>query len=169
MSETDQAQGQPDAEEMKAQQASDMQDKAKEAEEKHDRAREKMKELEEQDEPPTNLADWPEDEAKYVTYGGPEGDHSYEEGPEKKLGPSSLERRPDGSVLIAGEEVDNPDDYRGDPVPGGPTDPDTPELHGERKKREKLEALGQLPDEYKKDPGASESEGERSESEEREQ
>ncbi len=23
---------------------------------------------------------------------------------------------------MAGEEVENPDDYRGDPIPGGPTD-----------------------------------------------
>jgi hypothetical protein len=142
------AQDQPDAEEPQAQQGSDQKEKASHAEVR-ERAQQKMKELEERDEPPTNLEDWPDDEAKYVTYGGPEGDHSYEEGPEKKLGPSSLERRPDGSVLIDGKEVDDPDQYRADPVPGGPTDPDSPMLHGERKKREKLEALGQLPDEYK--------------------
>ena len=123
--------------------------RSQEAEEKYERAKETMKELEQQDEPPTKLEDWPDDEAKYVTYGGAEGDHSYEEGPEKKLGPSSLERRPDGSVLIEGEEVDNPDEYRADPVPGGPTDRDTPDLPGEIRKREMMERKDSLPEEYK--------------------
>ena len=62
--------------------------------------------------PPENLEDWPDGPAKYKTFGGPEGDHSYEEGPERKLGPSSLRRREDGSVEIEGEVVDNPDDYK---------------------------------------------------------
>ncbi len=79
-----------------------------------DKAHETMREMEEQDEPPSDLKDWPADEAKYVTYGGGEGDHGYDEGPEKKLGPSSLERHEDGSVTIEGEEVDNPDDYKAD-------------------------------------------------------
>jgi hypothetical protein len=29
----------------------------------------------------------------------------------------------DGSVEVGGEEVDDPDEYKGDPIPGGPTDP----------------------------------------------
>jgi hypothetical protein len=95
-----------------------------------------MKELEQAEDPPTDLEDWPDDEAKYVTYGGGEGDHSYDEGPERKLGPSSLEHRADGAVLIDGEEVDDPDAYKADPIPGGPTEPDAPELPGERRRRE---------------------------------
>jgi hypothetical protein len=65
-----------------------------------------------EEDPPQNLEDWPEGPAKYKTFGGPEGDHSYEEGPERKLGPSSLRRHEDGSVEIEGELVDNPEDYK---------------------------------------------------------
>ena len=90
--------------------------RAQEKEEAWDKGHEKIKELEEMDEPPTDLKEWPDDEAKYVTYGGGEGDHGYDEGPEKKLGPSSLEHHEDGSVTIEGEQVDNPDDYKADPV-----------------------------------------------------
>jgi hypothetical protein len=81
-----------------------------------------MKELE--DDPPSDLKDWPDDERKYETFGGPEGDHSYEEGPEAKLGPSGLRHHDDGKVSIEGEEVADPEEYKGDPIPGGPTDPD---------------------------------------------
>jgi hypothetical protein len=95
--------------------------KAQEKEEERQKAKEKMKEFEEGD-PPENLEDWPDDAAKYETYGGPDGGRSYEEGPEVKLGPSSLRHHEDGTVTIAGEEVDNPDDYKGEPIPGGPTD-----------------------------------------------
>ena len=96
--------------------------KAKKAEEDRDQAKETIKRLEEEG-PPENLADWPDDASKYETYGGPEGEHSYEEGPERKLGPSSLRHRMDGGVEIAGEEVDDPTEYKGEPIPGGPTDP----------------------------------------------
>ena len=64
------------------------------------------------DDPPENLEDWPDGAAKYKTFGGPEGDHSYEEGPERSLGPSSLRRHEDGSIEIEGEPVDNPEDYK---------------------------------------------------------
>ena len=110
--------------------ASDEAQKAREAEEKHDQAQETMKQLEE--EPPEKLEDWPTDEAKYTTFGGPEGDHSYEEGPEKKLGPSEVRHHEDGSVTVSGDEVDDPDEFKGEPIPGGPTDPDAPKLSGER-------------------------------------
>jgi hypothetical protein len=136
-------QEQSDAEEVKDSQTSEAQEKAREAEEAHDHAAEKIKELEESDELPQDLEEWPDDEAKYVTFGGAEGDHGYDEGPERKLGPSSLERRADGSIRIEGEEVDNPDEYKGEPIKGGPTDPDAPELPGERKKREKIERMQQ--------------------------
>ena len=107
-------------------------ERAREKEDAWEKAREKMKKMEEEDEPPSDLSEWPSDEAKYVTYGGGEGDHGYDEGPETKLGPSSLERHEDGSVTIDGEKVDNPDDYKGEPIPGGPTDPNSPEVAGEK-------------------------------------
>jgi hypothetical protein len=111
--------------------------KAEEALKRHEEAKEKIKEIEELDEPPKDLKDWPDDESKYLTYGGGEGDHGYDEGPERKLGPSSLERREDGSIAIEGNEVDNPDDYKGEPIPGGPSDPNAPELAGEEKRKER--------------------------------
>src|SRR3954447_18160397 len=80
-----------------------------------------MEKLEE--DPPKDLKDWPDDENKYETFGGPEGDHGYEEGPEAKLGPSGLRHHEDGGVSIDGEKVDDPDEYKSDPIPGGPTDP----------------------------------------------
>ena len=46
-----------------------------------------MEKLEE--DPPKDLKDWPDDENKYQTFGGPEGHHGYEEGPEAKLGPNN--------------------------------------------------------------------------------
>src|SRR3954449_6930902 len=101
--------------------------KAQEKEEEREQARDKVKELEEGD-PPSDLEDWPDDAAKYETFGGPEGEHGYHEGPEEeKLGPSSLRHHEDGKVTIAGDEVDEPDQYKGDPIPGGPTDPDAPQ------------------------------------------
>jgi hypothetical protein len=89
-------------------------ERAREKEDAWGKAQETMREMEEGDEPPTDLKEWPDDEAKYITYGGGEGDHGYDEGPEKKLGPSSLERHEDGTITIEGEEVDNPDDYKHD-------------------------------------------------------
>jgi hypothetical protein len=111
--------------------------KAEQAKERYEKAQETMHELEERDEPPTELSDWPDDDSKYITYGGTEGDKTYDEEPTSKLGPHDLERHEDGSVSIEGEKVDNPDDYKGEPIPGGPTDPDAPKLAGEEKKEEK--------------------------------
>jgi hypothetical protein len=99
--------------------------KAQEKEEERESAKEKMKEIEE--DPPKDLEDWPDDAAKYETFGGPEGEHSYEEGPETKLGPSSLRHHESGEVTIEGEEVDDPDEYKSEPIPGGPTDEDAPQ------------------------------------------
>ena len=93
-------------------------------------AEEKVKALEE--DPPENLEDWPDDDAKYKTFGGPEGESSYEEGATSNLGKSGVRHHDDGSVSVEGEKVDNPDDYKGDPIPGGPTDPDAAKLSGER-------------------------------------
>jgi hypothetical protein len=92
-------------------------------------AREKVRDLE--DDPPKNLEDWPDDDAKYETFGGPEGEAGYDEGPTKNLGPSGLVHHEDGSVSIDGEQVDNPDDYKGEPIPGGPTDPNAARIEGE--------------------------------------
>jgi hypothetical protein len=115
-------------------------EKAEEAAKVDEKAEETMKELE--DDPPTNLEDWPSDAAKYKTLGGTEGGQSYDEGPTKNLGPHDLERHEDGSISIEGEKVDNPDDYKADPIPGGPTDPNAPKLAGEEKKEEKQERQG---------------------------
>jgi hypothetical protein len=110
--------------------------KAQEKEEEREQAREKIKDLEEGD-PPKDLEDWPDDAAKYETFGGPEGEHGYHEGPEEeKLGPSSLRHTEDGGVKIAGEEVDDPDEYKSDPIPGGPTDPDAAQDLTSKKIRE---------------------------------
>jgi hypothetical protein len=122
--EQDQEQAEGSAEEGQEQQSEESQ-KAQEKEEERQSARERMDEIEEN--PPDDLEDWPDDAAKYETFGGPEGEHSYEEGPEKKLGPSSLRHTEDGGVTIEGEEVDDADKYKGPPIPGGPTDPDAPQ------------------------------------------
>jgi hypothetical protein len=100
-------------------------------ESEHEQAKKEMEELQEGD-PPENLEDWPDGKAKYETYGGPEGPHTYQEGPEEKLGPSGVRHHEDGSVTIDGEQVDNPDDYKGDPIPGGPTDPNASAVAGEK-------------------------------------
>ena len=110
--------------------------KAQQKEEEVEAAREKIKGFEE-GEPPKDLADWPDDAAKYETFGGPEGEHSYEEGPETKLGPSSLRHHEDGGVSIEGEPVDDADKYKGDPIPGAPTDPDASQDLTTEKIREK--------------------------------
>src|SRR5436305_926267 len=52
---------------------------------------ETMEKLEE--DPPKDLKDWPDDENKYQTFGGPEGHHGYEEGPEAKLALERLAER----------------------------------------------------------------------------
>jgi hypothetical protein len=98
-------------------------------EQEREKAAEKMRELEK--DPPEKLEDWPTDAAKYETFGGREGEHGYEEGPEAQLGPSGLRHHEDGSVSIDGEKVDDPEEYKGDPIPGGPTDPDAKRLSGE--------------------------------------
>ena len=72
---------------------------------------------------PAKLEDWPDGKAKYETFGGPEGEHSYDEGPEQNLGPDSVRHHEDGSVTVSGEQADDPDQYKGEPIPGGPTDP----------------------------------------------
>lgn len=84
------------------------------------------------DDPPKNLEDWPDDEAKYKTLGGPDGDTGYDDGPTANLGASNVRHHEDGSVTVDGEKVDDPEEYKGDPIPGGPTDPNTPTISGEQ-------------------------------------
>ena len=96
-------------------------DEKTEHEQKMADAKEEIQQLEE--DPPDKLEDWPDGQAKYETFGGAEGDHSYDEGPEANLGPDSVRHREDGSVEVGGEEVDDPDEFKGEPIPGGPTDP----------------------------------------------
>jgi hypothetical protein len=73
---------------------------------------ERMEALEK--DPPKDLKDWPSDrEMRQATFGGGEGDHGYDEGPERKLGPSDVVHHEDGSTTVAGEDVD-PSDYRND-------------------------------------------------------
>src|SRR4051794_21651213 len=104
--------------------------KAQEAEEKFEAAKEKMEEIEEN--PPEKLEDWPDDAAKYQTFGGSEdGESTYDEKHEEALGEHSVRHHDDGSVEVKGEEADNPDEYKGEPIPGGPTDPDAPAAPGE--------------------------------------
>ena len=104
--------------------------KAKEAEEKHEAAKQTMEEIEKN--PPEKLEDWPDDEAKYQTFGGSEdGEGTYDEHHEEALGEHSVRHHEDGSVEVKGEEVDDPDKYKGEPIPGGPTDPDAPAAPGE--------------------------------------
>ena len=98
---------------------------ARREEEEVDKAKEVMSELEEGD-PPERLEDWPGGKAKYLTYGGAEGEEGYEDAATAKLGPSSLRHHEDGSVTVDGEEVDNPEEFKGEPIPGGPSDPDAP-------------------------------------------
>jgi hypothetical protein len=90
-----------------------------------EQAEQEMRKLEEN--PPEKLEDWPGGKAKYKTFGGPEGQEGYEESATAKLGPSDLRHHEDGSVTIGGEKVDNPEDYKGEPIPGGPTDPNAPD------------------------------------------
>lgn len=97
-------------------------EKAHKEEEERDEAQQKVQKMEEEG-VPDNLEDWPSDKAKYETFGGPEGEHSYHEGPEEEhLGPSSLRHHEDGKVSIAGDEVDDADEFKSEPIPGGPTD-----------------------------------------------
>lgn len=119
----------------------DKTDKQKQDEE-IEAAKQEVKDLE--DDPPQDLEDWPSGKAKYETFGGAEGDHGYHEGPEENLGPSSLRHTEDGGVTVEGEEVDDPEEHKGEPIPGGPTDPDTPNL---RQDKADPEDSSQNPDE----------------------
>ena len=105
-------------------------DQAKESAEADEQAEEKVRALE--GDLPKDLDDWPDDEAKYKTLGGPEGETGYADGPTAELGEADVRHLEDGTVTVGGEKVDDPEKYKGDPIPGGPTDPNTPSISGER-------------------------------------
>ena len=109
----------------KAEPDDDASTKAQQEEEEVEQAKKQMEEIEQGD-PPDKLEDWPGGKAKYQTYGGPEGESGYDEGPTAKLGPSSLRHHEGGEVTIEGDKVDDPEEYKGEPIPGGPSDPDAP-------------------------------------------
>lgn len=84
---------------------------------------ERMEQLEK--DPPEKLEDWPEElEVQMRTFGGPEGTHSYAEGVEERLGPSDTVHHEDGSVTVKGEEVDNPEDFKGERIEHPADDPE---------------------------------------------
>jgi hypothetical protein len=85
-----------------------------------------------EDDPPMDLQEWPDGDAKYKTFGGPDAETGYDDGPTSKLGPADVRHHEDGSVSVGGEKVDNPEDYKGEPIPGGPTDPDSEGLAGDK-------------------------------------
>ena len=90
------------------------QELAQEKEEESEQAQEEMAKLEGSDDLPQDPSDWPSGPAKYETFG--KDDAAYGDGATEKLGPANLQRHEDGSVTIDGKEVDNPDDYKGEPI-----------------------------------------------------
>ena len=103
-----------------SQPAATAEENAQEQKREHEDAAE-VRELEDGD-PPTDLDDWASSLSKYLTYGSDE-DEPYGVGVTGKLGPANLERNGDGSIVIDGDKVDNPEDYKAQPLEGGPTDP----------------------------------------------
>ncbi len=84
----------------------------------HEQAVEEMREFEKQGAPPRDLNEWPQGKAKYVTY-GEDSDEAYGSGPTENLGPAEVEHHEDGSVSVAGEKVDDPSQYKGEPIKSG--------------------------------------------------
>ena len=98
--------------------ATTAEDRAKEHHEAHEKAAEEMKEFEQSDEVPKDPSDWPDGKAKYITFGN-EDDEAYGEGNTAKLGPPNVVHREDGSITVDGEEVDDPSQFKGEPIKGG--------------------------------------------------
>ena len=95
-----------------------------EFEEEQIKAKEEMESFQEQDELPSDLKEWPDGKAKYTTFDSESGE-AYGKGLTEKLG-KPVTYHEDGSVSVEGEKVDNPDDYKGDPIPLA-TDVDNPD------------------------------------------
>jgi hypothetical protein len=118
-----------------------------------------------EDDPPMDLQEWPDGDAKYKTFGGPDAETGYEDGPTVKLGPADVRHHEDGSVSVGGEKVDNPEEYKGEPIPGGPTDPDTAGLAGDKADPEDASTY----DENKDDSDSDDEDGEKASSEDRDE
>src|SRR4051812_18676715 len=129
-----------------------------EAEAESDEAKEEIRKLEEEG-PPEDLEDWPTGKAKYETFGGPEGEHSYSEGPEEKMGPADVRHREDGSVEVHGEEADDPKEFKGKPIEGGPTDPDTPNLRMDSASPDDVSDVAKEAMEERSESGSEDEEG----------
>jgi hypothetical protein len=104
-------------------------------------ARQVMDRMAEADEVPSDPRDWPGGKAKFLTFGSGD-DEAYGEGATAMIGPAEVMHHAGGSVSVSGELVDNPEDFKGPPIPGGPTDPNAPEMSGERRRRDKSEDAG---------------------------
>ena len=112
----------------------------------YEKASEEMREFEQSDELPADLSEWPSGKAKYITF-GESGDEAYGEGATAKLGPAEVEHHTDGSVTVAGEEV-NADDYKAEPISSGIVE------QIEESKQQYRKILDEHP-ELKKDGGAA--------------
>jgi hypothetical protein len=110
------------------------------SEDEQAKARQDMERMEEADEVPSDPRDWPDDRSRFLTFGDP-GDR-YGDGATAKLGPAEVVHHAGGSVSVGGEKVDNPEDFKGEPIPGGPTDPNSPDLPGEDSRGDKSEDAG---------------------------
>ena len=94
-------------------------------------AHEEMDRLAEADELPSDPRDWPTGKAKFLTLGGSDDPDRYGEGATEKLGPAEVVHEADGSISVAGEQVDNPEDYKAESILS-----DSPAIPGEGKRGE---------------------------------
>ena len=94
-------------------------------------AHEEMDRLAEADELPSDPSDWPTGKAKFLTLGGSDDPDRYGEGATEKLGPAEVVHEADGSISVAGEQVDNPEDYKAESILS-----DSPAIPGEGKRGE---------------------------------
>jgi hypothetical protein len=111
------------------------QEERQRADQEEEEARQAVEALEE--DPPKDLEEWPGGKAKYETFGGPEHETSYEEAATSKLGPPDVRHLEDGSVEVAGKKVENPEEFKGEPIPGGPTDPKAKGVIKDREEKKK--------------------------------
>ena len=77
------------------------------AEDAQKAAQEEMKRLEEADEVPSDPKDWPDGEAKFLTF-DVDSDEPYGEGATAKIGPGDVEHHADGSVTSAARRSTTP-------------------------------------------------------------
>lgn len=107
------------------------QERASDFQAEAERSRKEMEEFQARDELPSDLKEWPDGKAKYITFDA-EGEDAYGDGLTEKLGPP-VKHHDDGSVSINGEKVDNPEDYKGEPIPLAleTSDPDKKKLEDE--------------------------------------